>query len=63
MSTEPRIRPAHHEPDGTCGVPRITAEPREDDEQVNHKRIAHVMRSIGLAGMADAAPRRLSRSV
>ncbi|MFK0256279.1 IS3 family transposase [Streptomyces sp. NPDC090445] len=30
---------------------RITAELREDGERVNHKRIARVVRSIGLAGL------------
>ncbi|ONK15903.1 putative transposase OrfB [Streptomyces sp. MP131-18] len=44
-----RIRAVHHESDGTYGVPRITAKLR-DGERVNHKRIARVMRSIGLAG-------------
>ncbi|MGW1404190.1 IS3 family transposase [Streptomyces sp. NPDC002405] len=46
-----RIRAVHRESDGTYGVPRITAELREDGERVNHKRIARVMRSIGLAGV------------
>ncbi|MHC3475553.1 IS3 family transposase [Streptomyces sp. 7R007] len=46
-----RIRAVHHESDGTCGVPRITAELQEAGERVNHKRIARVMRSIGLAGV------------
>ncbi|MEU5190161.1 IS3 family transposase [Streptomyces klenkii] len=46
-----RIRAVHRESDGTYGVPRITAELREDGEQVNHKRIARVMRTIGLAGV------------
>lgn len=41
----------HRESDGTYGVPRITAELREAGERVNHKRIARVMRSIGLAGV------------
>ncbi|WP_372516515.1 IS3 family transposase [Streptomyces noursei] len=46
-----RIRAVHRESDGTYGVPRITAELREAGERVNHKRIARVMRSIGLAGV------------
>lgn len=46
-----RIRAAHREPDGTYGVPRITAELREDGERVNHKRVARVMRSSDLAGV------------
>ncbi|QCX82836.1 hypothetical protein C9F11_46430 (plasmid) [Streptomyces sp. YIM 121038] len=46
-----RIRAVHRESDGTYGVPRITTELREDGEHVNHKRIARVMRTIGLAGV------------
>ncbi|MGW1675580.1 IS3 family transposase [Streptomyces sp. NPDC002324] len=46
-----RIRAVHRESDGTYGVPRITAELRDNGERVNHKRIAWVMRSIGLAGV------------
>ncbi|MGW2370687.1 IS3 family transposase [Streptomyces sp. NPDC001667] len=46
-----RIRAVHRDPDGTCGVPRITAELREDGERASHKRIARVMRTIGLAGV------------
>ncbi|QEU74132.1 IS3 family transposase [Streptomyces nitrosporeus] len=46
-----RIRAVHRESDGTYGVPRITAELREDGERVNHKRVARVMRSIDLAGV------------
>ncbi|RRR82652.1 IS3 family transposase [Streptomyces sp. RP5T] len=46
-----RIRAVHRESDGTYGVPRITAELRDEGERINHKRIARVMRSIGLAGV------------
>ncbi|MFF8911392.1 IS3 family transposase [Streptomyces olivaceoviridis] len=46
-----RIRAVHRESDGTYGVPRITAELRGNSERINHKRIARVMRSIGLAGV------------
>ncbi|MDX2565528.1 IS3 family transposase, partial [Streptomyces sp. TX20-6-3] len=46
-----RIRAVHQESDGTYGVPRITAELRDDGELVNHKRVARVMRSINLAGV------------
>jgi transposase InsO family protein len=46
-----RIQTVHRESDGTYGVPRITAELRDDGERINHKRIARVMRSIGLAGV------------
>jgi transposase InsO family protein len=41
----------HQESDGTYGVPRITAELREAGECVNHKRVARVMRQVGLAGL------------
>lgn len=46
-----KIRTIHRESDGTYGVPRITAELRDDGEHINHKRIARVMRTIGLAGV------------
>ncbi|MBJ3813161.1 IS3 family transposase [Streptomyces flavofungini] len=46
-----KVRAVHRASDGTYGVPRITAELREDGEHVNHKRIARVMRTIGLAGV------------
>ncbi|GAA3370124.1 hypothetical protein GCM10017744_092620 [Streptomyces antimycoticus] len=46
-----RIRLIHRASDGTYGVPRITAELREDGEAVNHKRVARVMQAIGLAGL------------
>jgi transposase InsO family protein len=46
-----RIRAVHRESDGTYGVPRITAELREDGERVNHKRVARVMRTVDLAGV------------
>lgn len=46
-----RIRAVHQESDGTYGVPRITAELREEGERVNHKRVARVMRQAGLAGL------------
>lgn len=46
-----KIRAVHRESDGTYGVPKVTAELREDGEHVNHKRIARVMRTIGLAGV------------
>ncbi|MFE5861656.1 IS3 family transposase [Streptomyces virginiae] len=49
--------------DGTYGVPRITAELRDEGEGVNHKRVARVMRSINLSGMrlraGTAPPRRI----
>jgi hypothetical protein len=48
---EARIRVIHRESGGTYGAPRITAELREDGQVVNHKRVARVMRSSGLAGL------------
>lgn len=47
-----RIRVLHDQ-DNTYGAPRITAELNDgvpDDERVNHKRVARVMRSAGIAG-------------
>jgi transposase InsO family protein len=46
-----RIRAVHRESDGTYGVSRVTAELREAGERVNHKRIARLMRTAGLAGV------------
>ncbi|WP_204011101.1 IS3 family transposase, partial [Virgisporangium aurantiacum] len=52
-----RIRAVHTAFDGTYGVPRITAELRDPasrhggQERVNHKRVARVMRGVGLAGL------------
>lgn len=47
-----RIRVVHAA-DNTYGAPRITAELNDgapDDERVNHKRVARVMRGAGIAG-------------
>ncbi|WP_434599868.1 IS3 family transposase [Streptomyces sp. A5-4] len=47
-----RIRHVHRDSDGAYGVPRVTAELRDGAWQaVNHKRVARVMRAIGLAGV------------
>lgn len=46
-----RIRKVHQDSDGTYGAPRITAELRDEGERVNHKRVARIMRSIGLEGV------------
>ena len=46
-----RIRVIHRESVGTYGVPRITAELHDTGHRVNHKRVARVMRGIGLAGL------------
>jgi transposase InsO family protein len=46
-----KIRQVHRDSDGTYGVPRITAELRDDGERVNHKRVARLMRCIGLSGL------------
>jgi transposase InsO family protein len=46
-----RIRVIHRDSAGTYGVPRITAELRDTGHPVNHKRVARVMRGIGLTGL------------
>lgn len=47
-----RIRHVHRDSGGTYGVPRVTAQLRDGGGQaVNHKRVARVMRAIGLAGV------------
>ncbi|MFJ3505682.1 IS3 family transposase [Streptomyces sp. NPDC090135] len=47
-----RIRKVHQDSDGTYGAPRITAELREEGGPVvNHKRVARIMRTIGLEGV------------
>ncbi|WP_107484688.1 IS3 family transposase [Streptomyces sp. TN58] len=46
-----RIRKVHEESDGTYGAPRITAELRDEGERINHKRVARIMRTIGIEGV------------
>ncbi|MFG2409499.1 IS3 family transposase [Streptomyces brevispora] len=46
-----QIRKVHQDSDGTYGAPRITAELRDQGEQINHKRVARIMRTIGLEGV------------
>ncbi|MFJ2591215.1 IS3 family transposase [Streptomyces sp. NPDC087538] len=47
-----RIRKVHRNSDGTYGVPRVTAELRDEGGQtVNHKRVARIMRAMGLEGV------------
>ncbi|WP_425608740.1 transposase [Streptomyces albipurpureus] len=46
------MRKVHQDSDGTCGAPTITAElSDEGGPAVNHKRVARIMRSIGLEGV------------
>ncbi|MEY9997685.1 transposase InsO family protein [Streptomyces sp. V4I8] len=46
-----RIRKVHQDSDGTYGAPRVTAELREVGIRINHKRVARIMRTIGLEGV------------
>ncbi|MEW2426289.1 IS3 family transposase [Streptomyces nigra] len=47
-SSRARIRTVHQESDGTYGAPRITAVLHDQGERINRKRVARVMRTIGL---------------
>jgi transposase InsO family protein len=52
VALQARIQAVHDE-DNTYGAPRITAELNDgapDAQRVNHKRVARVMRSAGIAG-------------
>ncbi|WP_413252774.1 IS3 family transposase [Streptomyces brevispora] len=40
-----QIRKVHQDSDGTYGAPRITAELRDQGEQINHKRVVRIMRT------------------
>ena len=46
-----RICAVHRDSQGTYGAPRITAELCGAGEQINHKRVARVMREHGIAGL------------
>lgn len=46
-----RIRVIHRESAGIYGVLRITAELHDTGHRVNHKRVARVMREVGLEGL------------
>ena len=46
-----RIRAVHQGSHETYGVPRITAELREAGMQVNHKKVARIMREHGIEGV------------
>ncbi|MEU7605300.1 IS3 family transposase [Streptomyces sp. NPDC041003] len=46
-----RIRKVHQDSDGTYGAPGITAELRDEGIRINHKRVARIMRTIGLEGV------------
>ncbi|MFE4599852.1 IS3 family transposase [Kitasatospora indigofera] len=46
--TTARIRAVHVAPDGTYGVPRVTAERRESSEAINHTKVARLMRNAAI---------------
>ncbi|MFJ8941098.1 IS3 family transposase [Streptomyces sp. NPDC102365] len=54
-----RIRAVHQASDGTYGVPRITAELRENSERVNHKRLCPGGGAADGRGVSRRKPRRL----
>ncbi|GAA0838309.1 hypothetical protein GCM10009525_47950 [Streptosporangium amethystogenes subsp. fukuiense] len=45
------IKQIHQEFDGTYGSPRVTAELRGKGRNVNHKRVARLMRRFGIVGL------------
>jgi len=45
------IKKIHAEFDGTYGSPRVTAELRDKNRRVNHKRVARIMRVFGIVGV------------
>jgi transposase InsO family protein len=46
-----RIREVHQDSDGTYGAPGLPAELRDEGIRINHKRVARIMRTIGLEGV------------
>ena len=48
-----RIRAIHDRSRGTYGVPRIHAELAAEGTRVGRKRIARLMRTVGLEGVTD----------
>nr|BFD90890.1 hypothetical protein KitaXyl93_22500 [Kitasatospora sp. Xyl93]BFD90911.1 hypothetical protein KitaXyl93_22710 [Kitasatospora sp. Xyl93]BFD90952.1 hypothetical protein KitaXyl93_23120 [Kitasatospora sp. Xyl93]BFD90973.1 hypothetical protein KitaXyl93_23330 [Kitasatospora sp. Xyl93]BFD92097.1 hypothetical protein KitaXyl93_34570 [Kitasatospora sp. Xyl93] len=46
-----RIRAVHAASDGTYGVPRVTAELRDQGDVVNHKKVARLMNAAQIAGL------------
>jgi transposase InsO family protein len=46
-----RIRKVHLDSGGTYGAPRITAELRDEGDRINHKRVARIMRTLGIEGV------------
>ncbi|MGW2546749.1 IS3 family transposase, partial [Kitasatospora sp. NPDC001574] len=53
-----RIRAVHAASDGTYGVPRVTAELRDQGDVVNHKKVARLMKTAGIAGFQIRRRRR-----
>jgi len=45
----------HQDSCGTCGLPRITAELRDQGELVTAKTVAKIMPSIGIEGISPRA--------
>lgn len=53
-----RIRAIHKASRGTYGAPRVTAALRQDGLLVNRKRVARIMRELGLRGVPRKRPYR-----
>ena len=56
-----RIGPIHQRSRGTCGAPRIHAELAADGVRVGRKRVARLMRQMGLAGVSRRKGTRTTR--